>query len=123
MTIQLAVFVSFWLFQFLLILIEDIVTSISKKKSIHDANWASDKYLSVSVCDKFWAARNGKKVKFGTFQAQPTSVRVISYIFVCKKFFRVISMIKMVILDQSKPISLYLKIQKSKIRKLYVYYS
>ena len=36
-------------------------------------------------------------------------------------------MIKMVTLDQSKPISLYLKIKKSKIqkceiRKLYVYY-
>ena len=29
--------------------------------------------------------------------------------FVCKSSFRVISMIKMVILDQSKPISLYLK--------------
>ena len=37
-------------------------------------------------------------------------------------------MIKMVILDESKPISLYLKIkkstmQKSEICKLYVYYS
>ena len=32
--------------------------------------------------------------------------------FVCKCSFREISMIKMVILDQSKPISLYLKIKK-----------
>ena len=31
LTIKLAVFVSFWLFQLLLILIEDIVTSIYKK--------------------------------------------------------------------------------------------
>ena len=29
----------------------------------------------------FWAARNGKKVKFWTFQAQPAWVRVISSIF------------------------------------------
>ena len=32
-------------------------------------------------------------------------------------------MIKMVILDQSKPLSLYLKIQKSEICELHVYYS
>ena len=48
--------------------------------------------------------------------------------FVCKCSFREISMITMVILDQSKPLSLYLKIkkskiQKSKIHKLHVYYS
>ena len=48
--------------------------------------------------------------------------------FLCKSSFRVISMIKMVIWDQSKPISLDLKIKKSKIqkseiRKLHVYYS
>ena len=48
--------------------------------------------------------------------------------FLCKSSFRVISMIKMVIWDQSKPISLYLKMKKLKIkkfeiRKLHVYYS
>ena len=43
-----------------------------------------------------------KKMKFWTFQAQPASVRVISSYFVCKSSFRVISMIKIVILDQSK---------------------
>ena len=37
--------------------------------------------------------------------------------FVCKCNFREISMIKMVILDQSKPISLHLKIKKLKIKK------
>ena len=48
--------------------------------------------------------------------------------FVSKASFRVISMIKMVILDQSKPISLILKIKELKIQKseictLHVYYS
>ena len=48
--------------------------------------------------------------------------------FVSKSSFRVIPMIKMVILEQSKPLLLYLKIkklkiEKSKIRKLHVYYS
>ena len=66
-------------------------------------------YLNVCVFDEFWAARNGKKVKFRTFQAQPASGLFHPY-FLCKSSFRVISMIKMVILDQSKPISLYLKI-------------
>ena len=85
----------------------------------YDENWTRDMYLNVCVCAEFWAARNGKKVKFGIFQAQPASVRVISSDFVCKSIFGVISMTKMVILDQSKPISLYLKkklkIEKSKI--------
>ena len=65
-------------------------------------------YLNVCVCDKFWAARNCKKIKFGTFQAQPASGLFHLY-FVCKSSFRVISMIKMVILEQSEPISLILK--------------
>ena len=48
--------------------------------------------------------------------------------FVCKCSFREISMIKIVILDQRKPISIILKIknskiQKSEICKLNVYYS
>ena len=55
-------------------------------------------YLNVYVCDEFLAARNGKKAKFWTFQAQPAPVRVIPSIFVCKSSFRVISVIKMVIL-------------------------
>ena len=37
--------------------------------------------------------------------------------FVCKCIFREISMIQMVILHQSKPISLILKIEKWKIQK------
>ena len=68
-----------------------------------------------------------QKVQFGIFQARPASFRVISY-FVCKSSFRVISMTKIAILDQMKPISLIFKnkktkIKKSKICKLHVYYS
>ena len=68
-----------------------------------------------------------QKVKFWTFQSQPASGLFHPY-FLCKSSFRVISMIKMVIWDESKPLSLYLKIKKSKIQKseiriLHVYYS
>ena len=55
-------------------------------------------------------------MKLWIFQAQPASVRVISSIFVCKSSFRVISMIKMVIWDQSKPILLYLKIKNKRFK-------
>ena len=75
-----------------------------KKLSNYDENWACDIYLNVCVCDKFWAARNGKKIKFWTFQAQPAS-RLFHLYFVSKTNLRIISMIKMIILDQSKPIS------------------
>ena len=68
------------------------------KKKNYDENWARDIYLYVCVCNEFWAARNGKKVKFGTFQAQPASGLFHPY-FVSKTSLRVISMIKMVILD------------------------
>ena len=74
------------------------------------------------------ASQMAKKLKFWTFQAKPASVRVISFIFVCKSSFIEISMIKMDFLDQSKQILLILKIEKSKIQKskickLNVYYS
>ena len=82
-----------------------------KKKSNCDETWAHDMYLNVCVCDKFLAARNGKKMKFWTFKAQPASVKVIHPYFVSKTSFREISMIKMVILDQSKPILLISKIK------------
>ena len=59
----------------------------------------------------------------------PACVSLGYYIhyFVCKCSFREISMIKMVILDQSMPISLILKIKKLKIQKskictLHIYY-
>ena len=65
------------------------------------------------------------KMKFWTFQAQPVWVRVISTSILCvgKCCFREISMIKLVILDQSASISLILKSKISKICKLSVYYS
>ena len=52
-----------------------------KKKIIYDENLTRDIYLNVYVYDKFWAARNVKKVKLWIFQAQPASVRIISSIF------------------------------------------
>ena len=79
--------------------------NFKKKNNNYDENWARDIYLNVWVCDEFWATRNGKIVKIWTFQAQPASGLFHPY-FICKSSSRVISMIKMVILDQSKPISL-----------------
>ena len=68
-----------------------------------------------------------KKRSLGFFRPNLPQLGLFHPYFVCKSSFIVISMIKMVILDQSKPISLHLKIkklefQKSKIHKLYVYY-
>ena len=69
-----------------------------------------------------------KKWSLGDFRLNLPQLELFHPYFLCKTSFRVISIIKIVILDQSKPISLYLKlkkfkIQKYKIRKLYVYYS
>ena len=64
-----------------------------------------------------------KKWSFGFFRPNLPQFGLFHPYFVCKSSFIVISMIKMVILDQSKPISLYLKMKKSKICKLHVYYS
>ena len=59
-----------------------------------------------------------KKWSFGFFRPNLPQLGLFHAYFVCKSSFRVISMIKIIILDQSKPISLYLKIKKSKIQKL-----
>ena len=80
-------------------------------------------YLNVCVCDEFLAARNGKKISFLLFRPNLRELGLFHPYFVCKCSFRKISLIKMVILDQSKPISLILKIEKSEICKLHVYYS
>ena len=69
-----------------------------------------------------------EKWSFGFFSPNLPLLGLFHPYFVYKSSFRVLSMTKMVTLDQSKPISLYLKIKKSKIqkliiRKLYVYYS
>ena len=63
------------------------------------------------------------KMKFLIFQGQHASVGLFHPYFICKSSFIIISMIKNVILDQSKPISLILKNKNSKICKLHVYYS
>ena len=77
-----------------------------------------------------------KNLSFGLFRPNLPQLGLFHPYFVSETSLRVISMIKIIILDQSKPISLILKnkksknqkiknskIQKSKICKLYVYYS
>ena len=76
----------------------------------------------------FELSEMAKKWSLGLFRPNLPQLGLFHPYFVCRSSFRVISMIKMVIYDQSKPISLYLKIKKlknktSQIRKLYVYYS
>ena len=68
----------------------------------------------------FWAARNNQKLNFGLFRPNLRELGLFHIYFVCKYSFREISVIKMVILDQSKPISLYLKIKNSKTEKLWI---
>ena len=55
-----------------------------------------------------------KEWSFGFFRPNLSQLGLFHPYFVCKSSFRVISKTKMVILDQSKPISLYLKIKKFK---------
>ena len=62
----------------------------------------------------FWAVRNGQKCNFRLFRPNLHELGLFHPYFVCKCSFREISMIKMVLLDQSKPISLILKIKKFK---------
>ena len=56
-----------------------------------------------------------KNLNFWIFRPNLPQLGLFHLYFVCKSSFRVISLIKIVILDQSKPISPYLKIKKSKI--------
>ena len=69
-----------------------------------------------------------KMWSFGHFRPNLPQLGLFHLYFLGKSSFRVILMRKIVILDQSKPITLYLKmkklkIQKSEICKLHVYYS
>ena len=69
-----------------------------------------------------------KKWNFEFFRPNLRELWLFHPYFVCKCSYREISMIKIVILDQSKPISLILKIknliiQKTEICKFHVYYS
>ena len=81
-------------------------------------------FIWMFVCAmNFWAGRNGKKKwNFELFRFNLCELGLFHPYFVCKCSFREISMKKMVILDQSKPIMLILKIKKSEICKLHVYY-
>ena len=73
----------------------------------------------------FWATRNGKKWNFGLFRPNLSELGLFHPYLECKCTIREISMIKIIILDQSKLILKIekFKIQKSKICKLHVYYS
>ena len=64
-----------------------------KKKSNSNENWARDIYLNFN---EFWAGRRPKS----------EALDFSGPCFLCKSHFRVISMIKIVIWDQSKVISL-----------------
>ena len=99
----------------LVILIENILTSIPKKKEIYDENWTCNMNLNVWIGNKFLSSQKWQKIKFGTFQNQPVWVGIVSSSFFgCKCSFREISMIKIIILDQSNPIFPILKIKNLK---------
>ena len=73
-----------------------------------------------------WIFKKLEKWSFELFRLNLHEVGLFHSYFLCKCSFREISMIKMVILDQSKPILLIFenrKIKKSEICKLHVYYS
>ena len=59
-----------------------------------------------------------KNFSFGLFRPNLPQLELFHPYFVSKTSLRVISMIKIVILDQSKPISLILKNKKSKNSKI-----
>ena len=67
-------------------------------------------YLWMFVYAKnFELPEMAKMWHFGLFRPNLPQLELCHAYFVCKSSFRVISMIKMVILDQSKPISLIFK--------------
>ena len=87
------------------------------KKINFDENWAMS-CIWMFVCGmNFWAARNGKKLNLGLFRPNLCELGLFHLYFVCKCSFREISMIKIVILDQSKPILLILKVKNLKSKK------
>ena len=69
-------------------------------------------YLNVCACNEFLSCMNLNLLDL--FRPNLHALGLFHSYFVCKSSFREISMIKMVILDQSKPISLILKIKKFK---------
>ena len=75
-------------------------------------------YLNVCECDEFLSCHKWPKMKFGLFRPNLHELGLFHPYFACKCSFREVSMIKMVILDQSKTITPIIKIEKSKIRNL-----
>ena len=84
---------------------------------IYDENWACDMIWMFVCVMNFWAAWNGKNWNFRLFRPNLHEFRLLYLYFVCKCSFREISMINFLIWDQSKPILLILKIEKSKYLK------
>ena len=105
----------FFKFQWLLILIEDIVTSIKKNQFTMKIDHATCIWMFVYVMN-FELPEMAKKWSFGLFRPNLPELGLFHPYFLCKSSFRVISMIKMLILDQSKTISLYLKIKNKKVK-------
>ena len=91
------------------------------KKKYDNENWALDIYLNVCICDKFELPEMAKKWNFGLFRRNLPQLGLFHPYFVCKSSFRAISMIKMVIWDQSKPILLIFEKKESKIKKKKLY--
>ena len=111
---------SYWLW-------EDIVLSISKKNLIMMKIEPMTNIWIFVYAMNFELPEIAKKWSFGLFRLNLPQLGLFYPYFVSKTSLRVISMIKMVILDQSKPISIILKNKKSKIQKsiickLHVYY-
>ena len=89
----------------------------AKKKSNSDENWARDIYLIFFYMRWILSCQKTKKWSFVLFRPNLPQLRLFHPYLLCKSCFRVISMIKMVIWDQSKAISLILKKIKSKFQK------
>ena len=75
-------------------------------------------YLNVRVCDEFLNCQKWQNITFGLFRPNLRELGLFHPYFVYKCSFREILLTKMVILDQSKPIPLILKIKKLKIQKI-----
>ena len=89
-----------------MIVIEDIVTSISKKNRIPMKSEQVTYIWLFVYAMNFELPEMAKKWSFGLFRPNLPQLVIFHLYFVSKSCFRVISMIKMVIWDQSKAILL-----------------
>ena len=88
---------------------EDIVTNIKKNQFTMKIERVTCIWMFVSAMN-IELPEMAKKWSLGLFRPNLPQLGLFHPYFVCKSSFRVISMIKMVIMDQSKPISLILKL-------------